>query len=149
MFYFLVLAGVIANDFWQLGVVGRCYCHVAFGFATYVSVFFLAGVIASCFVFFVADGDAVSICLMFVLAEVIAFCFCGCWYCHFDHQLYQKVYHSCYFLMADVIARMADGIAMYMIGSCYCHMAGVFTTDYFLFCWQIYCLVADVSATIM
>ena len=52
-----VLAGVIANDFGQLGVIGRCYCHVAFGFATYVSI--LAGVIASCFVFFMADGDVV------------------------------------------------------------------------------------------
>ena len=58
-----------------------------------------------------ADGDVVAICLMFVLADVIAICFCGCWYYHFDHQLYQKVYHcGCYFLMADVIARMADGL---------------------------------------
>ena len=39
--------------------------------------------------------------------------------------------------MADVIARMADGIAMYMIGRCYCHVADVFTIDYFLFCWQM------------
>ena len=44
----LVLPGVIANDFGQLGVIGRCYCHAAFGFATYVSI--LAGVIASYFV---------------------------------------------------------------------------------------------------
>ena len=58
----------------------------------------------------------------------------------FDHQLYQKVYHCCcyYFLMADVIARMADGIAMFMIGICCCHVADVFTAVlYFLFCWQM------------
>ena len=40
-----------------------------FWFATYVSV--LAGVIASYFVFFMADGDVVAIWLMFVLADVI------------------------------------------------------------------------------
>ena len=51
-----------------------------------VVLFFLAGVIASCFVFFMADGDVVAICLMFVLAYVIAICFCGCWYYHFDHS---------------------------------------------------------------
>ena len=106
----LFLAGVIANDFGQLGVIGRCYCHVAFGFATYVSVF--AGVIASCFVFFMADGDVMAIWLMFLLADAIAICFCGCWYYHFDHQLYKKVYHCCCFFMADVIAKMADGIAL-------------------------------------
>ena len=92
-----------------------------------------------------ADGDVVAICLMFVLADVIAICFCGCWYYHFDHQLYQKVYHcGCYFLMADVIARMADGITMYMIDRCYCHVADVFTTNYFCFFGRCYCLVADV-----
>ena len=48
----------------------------------------------------------------------------------FDHQLYQKVYHCCccYFLLADVFAMMADGIAMYMIGRCCCHVADVFAT---------------------
>ena len=66
----LVLAGVIGNDFWQLDVIGRCYCNVAFGFATYV--FLLAGVIASYFVFFMADGDVVSICLMFFIGR----CYC-------------------------------------------------------------------------
>ena len=74
----LVLAGDISNDFGQLGVIGRCYCHVVFGFAAYVPV--LAGVIASCFVFFMTDGDVVAIWLMFVLADVIAICFSGCWY---------------------------------------------------------------------
>ena len=52
------LGGVIANDFGQLGVIGRCYFHVAFVFSTYV--FVLAGVIASCFVFFMADGDVIA-----------------------------------------------------------------------------------------
>ena len=42
--------------------------------------------------------------------------------------------------MTDVIARMADGITMYMIGRCYCHVADVFTTVVFLV------LVADVIA---
>ena len=53
--------------------------------------------------------------------------------------------------MADVIARMADGIAMYMIGRCYCHMADVFTTNCFVFMFvgRCNCLVADVFATIM
>ena len=59
-----------ANDFGQLGVIGRCYCHVAFGFATYVSV--LAGVKASCFVFFMADGHVVAIWLMFCIGR----CYC-------------------------------------------------------------------------
>ena len=46
-----------------------------------------------------------------------------------------KVYHCCcYFLLADVIARMADGIAMYMIGRCYCHVADVVATVVF-FCF--------------
>ena len=71
----------------------------------------------------------------------------------FDHQLYQKVCPCCcyYFLMADAIARMADGIAMFMIGRCCCHVADVFTTVlYFLFfVGRCYCLVADVFATIM
>ena len=72
----LVLADVIANDLGQLGVIGRCYCHVVFLFAT--DVFVLAGVIASCFVFFMADGDVIAIWLVFLLADVIAICFCGC-----------------------------------------------------------------------
>ena len=118
----VLLADVIAMLLW---VCNLCLC------------FLLAGIIASCFAFFVADGDVVSICLMFAFADEIDICFCGCWYYHFDHHLYQKLYHCCYFLMADVIARMADGIAMYMIGSCYYHVADVFTTDYFLFCWQM------------
>ena len=80
--------------------------------------------------------------MLFHLVEVCTgrcYChlFCGCWYYHFDHQLYQKVYHCCCFLMADVIARMADGIAMYMIGRCYCHVADDSTTISFLFCWQM------------
>ena len=147
---------------------GRCYCQWFLG-----NLMLLADVIAMlpfwvcnlCFVFgwcysqllvfFMADGDVVAIWLMFVLADVIAICFCGCWYYHFDHQLYQKVCHCCccccYFLMADVIARMADGIAMYMIGRCYCHVADVFTTVLFLFWWQMllpllcsFVLLADV-----
>ena len=42
--------------------------------------------------------------------------------------------------MADVIARMADGIAMYMIGRSYCHVADVIATVVF------FCLLADVIA---
>ena len=66
------LAGDTANVFGQPGVIGRCYYHVTFGFATCVSV--LADV-ASCFVLFMADGDVVAISLMFVLADGIAICF--------------------------------------------------------------------------
>ena len=42
--FILVLADVIANDFGQLGVICRCYCHVALGLQLMLSV--LAGVIA-------------------------------------------------------------------------------------------------------
>ena len=45
--------------------------------------------------------------------------------------------------MADVIAMMADGIAMYMIGRCCCHVADLFATVIF-FVGRCYCLVADV-----
>ena len=81
--------------------------------------FVLANVIAS---LFMADGNVVAMWLMFVLADVSAICFCGCWYYHFDHQLCQKVNH-CFYYLADVIARMADGYAIYMIGRCYCLVA--------------------------
>ena len=87
-----------------------------------------------------ADGDVVAIWLMFVLADVIAICFCGCWYYHIDYQLYQKVYHCCYFLLAAVIGRMANGIAMYMTGRCYCHVADVVATVVF------FVLLTDVIA---
>ena len=30
--------------------------------------------------------------------------------------------------LADVMAKMADGIAMFIIGRCYCHVADVFAT---------------------
>ena len=90
-------------------------------------------------VFFMADGDVVpsgDVCI----GRCYYHFFCGCWYYHFDHKLYQKVYHCCCFLMADVIARMADGIALYMIGRCYCRVADVFTTILF------FVLLADVIA---
>ena len=45
--------------------------------------------------------------------------------------------------MADVIAGMADGIAMFMIGRCCCHVADVFTTVLYLFVGRCYYLVAD------
>ena len=31
-------------------------------------------------------------------------------------------------LLADVMAKMADGVAMFIIGRCYCHVADVFAT---------------------
>ena len=42
--------------------------------------------------------------------------------------------------MADVIAMVTDGITMYMIGGCCCHVADVFTTVIF------FVLLADVIA---
>ena len=124
--------------FGQLDVIGRCYCHVAF-LSLQLIFFVFDWCCSQLLVFFMADGDVVVIWLMFVLADVIAICFCGCWYYHFDHQLYQKVCH-CYFLLADVIARMADGIAMYMIGRCYCYVADVVATVVF------FVLLADIIA---
>ena len=87
-FYF-GLADVVASDFRQLGVIGRHYCHVAFRFATYVLCF------GWCYshvalLLFMADGDVVVIWLMFVLTDVIAICFCGCWYCHFWSSVVPK-----------------------------------------------------------
>ena len=70
---------------------------------------------------------------MFVLADVIAICFLWLLVLPLYHQLYQKVYHCCCYFLADVVARMADGIAMYMIGRCYCHVADVVATVVFLF----------------
>ena len=32
-------------------------------------------------------------------------------------------------LLADVMAKMADGVAMFIIGRCYCHVADVFATS--------------------
>ena len=45
------------------------------------------------------------------------------------------MYHC--FFFADVIARMANGIAMYMMGRCYCQVSDVIATVVFLFCWQM------------
>ena len=89
--FIFCLADVIANAFGKLDVVSRCYCHVC------NLCFVLASVIAS---LFMTDGNVAAIWLIFVLAHVIAICFCGCWYYDFDHQLYQKVYH---FLNTDVL----------------------------------------------
>ena len=80
-----------------------------------------------------ADGDDVTIRLMFFLClywqMLLPFVFVAVGIATFDHQLYQKVYHCCYyFLMADVVVRMADGVAMFMIGRCCCHVADVFAT---------------------
>ena len=77
---------------------------------------------------------------MFILADVIAICFVAVGIATFDHQLYQKVYHCCcyYFLMADVLARMANGVVMLMIGKCCCRVTDVFCHYYVvLFCWQM------------
>ena len=38
------MADVLAIDIWQCDVIGRCYCHIAIMFQTYV--FLLADVIA-------------------------------------------------------------------------------------------------------
>ena len=53
----------------------------------------------------------------------------------FDHELYQKVYHCYSFfvfisLLADVIAKMADGVDMFVFGRCYCHVADVFLPQF-------------------
>ena len=56
------MADVIAIDLWQYGVIGRCYCHVAIMFATYV--FCLADVIAMLLCCFMIDGDVLTIRLM-------------------------------------------------------------------------------------
>ena len=81
----------------------------------------------------------------------------------FDHELYQKVYHCyCFFvfisLLADVIAKMADGVAMLVFGRCYCHVADVFATIFVVMLadiiarWLMECLpwvwMADVIAKV-
>ena len=59
-------------------------------------------------------------------------------------------------LLADVIAKMADGVAMFIIGRCYCHVAYVFATVFVVMLadiiawWLMECLpwvwMADVIA---
>ena len=46
--FVLIMADVIAIDLWQYGVIGRCYCHVAIMFATYVFVWLM--LLPCCFV---------------------------------------------------------------------------------------------------
>ena len=84
-----------------------------------------------------ADGNTVAIWLMVLLADVIAICFCGCWYYHLIIVV-SKGEPLFLLFLADVIARMAGGIAMYMIGRCYCHVADVIATVVF------FVLLADV-----
>ena len=66
------MADVLAIDLWQCNVSGRCYCHVAIVFATYV--FCLGDVVAMLLCCFRIDGDVLTIRLMFLalLADVIA-----------------------------------------------------------------------------
>ena len=44
----LIMADAIAIDLWQYDVIGRCYCHVAIMFATYVFVWLM--LLPCCFV---------------------------------------------------------------------------------------------------
>ena len=60
--FVLIMADFIDIDLWQYGVIGRCYCHVAIMFATYV--FCLADVIAMLLCCFMIDGDVLTIRLM-------------------------------------------------------------------------------------
>ena len=39
--------------------------------------------------------------------------------------------------MADVIAKMADVVAMFLIGRCYSHVADVIATNFVLLIWQM------------
>ena len=70
-YFILVMADVLAIDLWQCDVTGRCYCHVAIVFATYV--FCLADVVAMLLCCFRIDGDVFTIRLMSLalLADVI------------------------------------------------------------------------------
>ena len=124
--FILVLADVIANHFgiWFLFVAdviaiglatcilyGWCCCHVALLYDRWWCSYQQADVIAC----------------LFVLADVIAICFCDCRYCHIFYLSCTTVVVVAS-LLADVIAKMADGIAIVCVwqmllpsGWCYCH----------------------------
>ena len=79
---------------------------------------------------------------MFVLADVIAICFVDGSIATFDISCTKRCTTIIVFvsLLADVMAKMADGVAMFIIGRCYCHVADVLP----LFCSFV--LLADVIA---
>ena len=89
---------------WGNLVLADVIAILPLGLQLVVLFFFLAGVIASCFVFCMADGDVVAICLMFVLAYVIAICFCGCWYYH----------------LIIVVPKGVPLLLLFPYGRCYC-----------------------------
>ena len=102
---------------------GWCCCHVALLYDRWWCNYHQTDVVAC----------------LFVLADVIAVCFCDCWYCHiFWFELCQRctTVVAVASLLADVIAKMTDGIAIVCIwqmllqqcitvhaGRCYCLMA--------------------------
>ena len=82
--------------------------------------FCLAGVIAM-LLCYMMDGDVITIRLMLWPVVCIGRCycqlFCGCWYCHyFDLSCVKRcttvIVVICFSLLADVVAKMADGIAI-------------------------------------
>ena len=51
--------------------------------------------------------------------------------------------------MEDVIAKMADVVAMFLIARCYCHVADVIATNCVLLIWQMLLLGGWCYANIM
>ena len=125
---------------------GWCCCHVALLYDRWWCNYHQTDVVAC----------------LFVLADVIAICFCDCWYCHiFWFELCQRctTVVAVASLLADVIAKMADGIAIVCIwqmllpsGWCYCNSVLQFMLADVNAWWLMECLpwvwMADVIANV-
>ena len=105
-------------------------------------IFCLAVVVAMLLCCYRIDGDVLTIRPMFLalLADVIAM-LVVVGVTTMINSCTRKCAISVLLFLADVIAKMADVVAMFLIGRCYCHVTDVIATV-FLFCcfslfWQV------------
>ena len=111
-YFILVLADVLAIDLCQCDVTGRCYCHVVIVFLTYV--FCLADVVAMLLCCFRIDGDVLTIRLMFLaLLAVVITILVVVGVTTLLNSCTRKCAISGLLFLADVIAKMADVVAMF------------------------------------
>ena len=114
----------------QLDVIGRCYFHVAIRFCNlylfgwcycHVALLWLL-------VMLLPSGWCFSLCLYWQILLPLLYVAVG--NATFDISCTKR--HATVFvliyLLSDVIAKMADGVVMFIIGRCYCHVANVFAT---------------------
>ena len=109
--------------------VGRSYCH-----------FLLAGVIAIVFIWW---QMLLPLWLLFLPLVGILYHFCERCYCHLCWLMLLPCFVAVF--VADVMATMADGIAIYkidVIARCYYHLCWLMLLPYF-----VAVFVADVMAT--